>query len=402
MTDYDALRRLHEEAFPAPWSVQEYSNYTGFSINAPEHGCVAERWENAEGKLPDDETRAEFRRHNADLIVAMRNALPSLLRLQELVAGAGDAEEVITAQVRATDGDFAYDHEVWLWLIQAHAAAAVENIEAELQRVYESNSANARLLWDEQDAHDQTRSKLSESEAARAKLEEELARHKERRFPIQGGPSIPWSMIAPYEDQAQRNHSQSLERLAERGGLSPGEALAVMECRSWGTITADYEGHRKALEARLAERDALADEVRTYRDAVETAHVNEAERERDLSEALTGDRDNHGWDALLGQVRALADEVTKLREIRDAAEQTSKARAAFVSTDYDPQLDDELKRREAILDDALRGAGKEASDVERLLKHPPADVPPHVADGVERAITTIVEHEGDKGEGASA
>lgn len=54
-----------------------------------------------------------------------------------------------------------------------------------------------------------------------------------RRFPIQGGPSILWSAIAPHEEQALKNHWQSLERLAERQGLSPGEALAVMEDRPW-------------------------------------------------------------------------------------------------------------------------------------------------------------------------
>jgi hypothetical protein len=44
---------------------------------------------------------------------------------------------------------------------------------------------------------------------------------------------IPWTMIAPHEDQAQANHSQSLQRLHERGGLSWAEALAVLEDRRW-------------------------------------------------------------------------------------------------------------------------------------------------------------------------
>lgn len=35
------------------------------------------------------------------------------------------------------------------------------------------------------------------------------------------------------EKQAQINHGQSLDRLAERGGLSPCEALAVVEKRAW-------------------------------------------------------------------------------------------------------------------------------------------------------------------------
>jgi hypothetical protein len=40
--------------------------------------------------------------------------------------------------------------------------------------------------------------------------------------------AIPWAMIAPHERQARANHYQSLERLAERGGLSADEAVAVL------------------------------------------------------------------------------------------------------------------------------------------------------------------------------
>lgn len=42
---------------------------------------------------------------------------------------------------------------------------------------------------------------------------------------------IPWSAIAPYDDQAQKNHQQSLERLAQRGGLTPIEITYVC-CRT--------------------------------------------------------------------------------------------------------------------------------------------------------------------------
>lgn len=40
---------------------------------------------------------------------------------------------------------------------------------------------------------------------------------------------LPWAMIEPHEAQAKRNHGgQTLKRLAERGGLSAGEAVAVL------------------------------------------------------------------------------------------------------------------------------------------------------------------------------
>lgn len=46
-------------------------------------------------------------------------------------------------------------------------------------------------------------------------------------------PSIRWSVIAGHERQAMRNHGQTLERLAERGGLSPAEAVAIIEDRKF-------------------------------------------------------------------------------------------------------------------------------------------------------------------------
>lgn len=44
---------------------------------------------------------------------------------------------------------------------------------------------------------------------------------------------LPWAMLTPHEKQAERNHSQTLRRLAERGGLGPSEALAVLDDRRW-------------------------------------------------------------------------------------------------------------------------------------------------------------------------
>jgi hypothetical protein len=66
--------------------------------------------------------------------------------------------------------------------------------------------------------------------------------------------SIPWEMIAPHGRQAFRNHDQTLERLAERGGLSPGEAVAVLEDRKWQAMPREVawdalEQHVQAWEA---------------------------------------------------------------------------------------------------------------------------------------------------------
>lgn len=59
------------------------------------------------------------------------------------------------------------------------------------------------------------------------------------KMPIMGATllsDIPFAMIAPHEGQAQRNHGQTLNRLAERGGLSTGEAIAILEGRKWSSV----------------------------------------------------------------------------------------------------------------------------------------------------------------------
>ena len=48
------------------------------------------------------------------------------------------------------------------------------------------------------------------------------------------------------ETQAKRNHYQSLERLNERGGITPAEALALIEKRSYRTI-GEFEATKKLL-----------------------------------------------------------------------------------------------------------------------------------------------------------
>lgn len=63
-------------------------------------------------------------------------------------------------------------------------------------------------------------------------------------MPIMGATllkEIPWDFIAPHEEQAQSNHSQSLERLASRGGLGASEAIDIIEGRRWGSAKACIE-----------------------------------------------------------------------------------------------------------------------------------------------------------------
>lgn len=46
----------------------------------------------------------------------------------------------------------------------------------------------------------------------------------------------PWELMIAHEKQALKNHSQTIQRLAERGGLSPCEAVAVIEDRPYSRL----------------------------------------------------------------------------------------------------------------------------------------------------------------------
>jgi hypothetical protein len=80
----------------------------------------------------------------------------------------------------------------------------------------------------------------------------------DRRFPILtsarivGFPeSVPWSFVEPHRKRAMKNHSQTLERLAERGGLGWAELLDVVTDKAW-----DFRTWRTREEAQRGEREA--------------------------------------------------------------------------------------------------------------------------------------------------
>lgn len=58
-----------------------------------------------------------------------------------------------------------------------------------------------------------------------------MSRVSEPMFPILNDPvirAIPWAALTPHEQQAGRNHSQTLKGLASRGGLSICEAYFIL------------------------------------------------------------------------------------------------------------------------------------------------------------------------------
>lgn len=61
---------------------------------------------------------------------------------------------------------------------------------------------------------------------------------------------LPWPIVAPHAAQALRNHGQSLEELAARGGLDPAELVAVLEDRPWALMPTEAAIERVRYLAR--------------------------------------------------------------------------------------------------------------------------------------------------------
>lgn len=58
--------------------------------------------------------------------------------------------------------------------------------------------------------------------------------------------SVPWDLVKDHERQAQRNHYQTLDGLAGRGGLSPKELWCVVH-------DTDYRDAKEMTEAKAIE-----------------------------------------------------------------------------------------------------------------------------------------------------
>ena len=91
-----------------------------------------------------------------------------------------------------------------------------------------------------------------------------------RRFPImsrEGLPkSVPWFLVGKHAQQAIKNHGQTLERLAERGGLDPMELWCVVHnaslehrpslghCETWLSGINDLRSHTVEVEIDLSDQ----------------------------------------------------------------------------------------------------------------------------------------------------
>lgn len=97
---------------------------------------------------------------------------------------------------------------------------------------------------------DKKNSVLARAESPKRTLQ--ITQGNEKQFPVHPQfrekiKSIPWGLLSPHERQAEINHNQPLERLAQRGGLSPVEALAIINDVSYRGV----HGSESAIENEL-------------------------------------------------------------------------------------------------------------------------------------------------------
>jgi polyhydroxyalkanoate synthesis regulator phasin len=183
-------------------------------------------------------------------------------------------------------------------------------------------------------------------------------------FPVMGGPAIPWSMIGPHERQAQINHDQTLERLAERGGLDPAEAVAVLQDTRFRSE--DYK--RLTPEQWRARLIELRDADLTAKLAASQAEwACLTERVRELERRREGE---------LGALQNLAEEYNALaRQLAEAPYRERLATCAYL-IDRAGQYEGgsgyvaALEQAEAQISRGEHVAALEHGDLDDLLKRP--------------------------------
>lgn len=125
---------------------------------------------------------------------------------------------------------------------------------------------------------------------------------------------VSWALMARHEVTAQRNHDgQTLERLAQRGGLDPCEALAVVLDLPWEAVRlvplATAHAMLRALDAAVTQREA-------------------AERERDDAQRQSHE-DAARYMQHMGRADHYAQELRRCQQARQAAQEaTEKAERA--------------------------------------------------------------------------
>lgn len=129
-----------------------------------------------------------------------------------------------------------------------------------------------------------------------------------RLFPIMDAPSIPWSVIAPCEEQAKKNHDQTLERLAERGGLDAGEAVVVLQSKRLRFIPEEHDECVRLLAEIVRERHVQP----LLNEAIRLERKGCAEIARERKESALRDARSNKGESMIEEVRvSVASEIER-------------------------------------------------------------------------------------------
>lgn len=80
---------------------------------------------------------------------------------------------------------------------------------------------------------------------------------EDRTFPVLGAATgIPWGLVEAHAAQVQRNHGQTLDALARRGGLDWVELWYALNDQPW---------RPRVTQTVAGAREAVMDKVREYR-----------------------------------------------------------------------------------------------------------------------------------------
>ena len=79
----------------------------------------------------------------------------------------------------------------------------------------------------------------------------------EMPMPIQGGKllkAVPWNVVQDHEARAMSNHSQTLDKLARRGGMNPTEMLKIIQDEDLFPFNEDPKAELRLIEIIAASR----------------------------------------------------------------------------------------------------------------------------------------------------
>lgn len=111
---------------------------------------------------------------------------------------------------------------------------------------------------------------------------------------VPGLTCVPMRLLS--SDMAENNHSQSLKRLKERGGLAVGEILAIMHGKGWSTYKNDIDSANKVLEIVNADVRREVEELKAENEKANEALyvsndlIGKLQSRLAESEALNGER----------------------------------------------------------------------------------------------------------------